>query len=159
MDEAVLQSAFHFKCTMPVRLTIFKKELWLEQGCYFKDHSVIGFRVDQIHFRKIALKFMTREKKEPKFSNELLRSTKGFSEIFHPSLLRPLRKCPARTKSALMVISTQQLNYGINLQLTWIVLKQVILKIRYKCSSLKGGWLVTSDTTSQGKSMKTEKMS
>lgn len=73
----------------------------MEQGCYFRDHSLIGFRVDQIHFKRIVLKFMTRKKREPKFSNELLRSTKGFSEIFYPSLLRPLRKCPARTKKCI----------------------------------------------------------
>lgn len=42
--KAALQPMFNLKCVMSVRLIIFKRELSLEQGCYFRDDSVIGFR-------------------------------------------------------------------------------------------------------------------
>ena len=39
--RAALLSMFNLKCMMPVRF-IFKRELSLRQGCYFRDDSVIG---------------------------------------------------------------------------------------------------------------------
>lgn len=47
--KAALPSMFNLKCVMPVRLIIFKRELSLEQRCYFRDDSVIGFR-EQIRY-------------------------------------------------------------------------------------------------------------
>jgi hypothetical protein len=49
-------------------------------------------------FQKDSIEIHDMKKKRPKFSNEVLVSTKGFSEMFLQGLLRPLRKNPARTK-------------------------------------------------------------
>lgn len=43
MNEDCSAVYTQFKPRMPVRLTVFKRELSLEQGCYFRDNSVIDF--------------------------------------------------------------------------------------------------------------------
>ena len=43
MDEGCFAAYIQFKGTMPVRLIVFKRELSLEQGCYFRDNAVIDF--------------------------------------------------------------------------------------------------------------------
>lgn len=43
MDEDLSAVYIQFKRRMPVRLIVFKRELSLEQGCNFRDNSVIDF--------------------------------------------------------------------------------------------------------------------